>query len=340
MTSHSHQHTVAVTGATGLIGSYIVRDLLNEGYHVRAVVESVAHPKDTEHLFKFKNAADRLVLHEAKLGDLTAFNEAFSGCYGVFHLASPVKFDQVSDPKKELIDPATQGTLSVLRAANNCGVRKVIFTSCMTAAAYNNYDERHVYSEDDWSDYDLMVSHKKWYHLSKYSAEKAAWSFMEKGDRTFDLITILPGMTIGPFMTRSLNASNARILSFIQGSISEIPNKGIFLTDARDVARAHILLFKEAEKQEREGIPLQRRMGSNRYLCVATCLKWKDICDKLRKMVPAENRDKIPSQMSSSPGYEPAAASSKNLEQLGFEFRPMDRTLEELIGYFKSQNLL
>ncbi|XP_066382871.1 cinnamoyl-CoA reductase 1-like isoform X2 [Miscanthus floridulus] len=96
--------TVCVTGAGGFIASWLVKRLLEKGYTVRGTVRSPVDPKN-DHLRALDGAADRLVLLRADLLDPESLVEAFSGCDGVFHAASPV-----TDDPEMMIEPAIRGT--------------------------------------------------------------------------------------------------------------------------------------------------------------------------------------------------------------------------------------
>ncbi len=166
--------TVLVTGASGFIGLHCVRELLENGYRVRGTVRSLARePKLRAALAKHVDTS-KFELVTADLMHDDGWAEAMRGCRYVWHVASPVPN---APPKHEddLIIPAREGTLRVLRAASEAGVERVVLTSSI-AAVSEGYprDPSRVFNEDDWSILDGEVSA---YDKSKTLAERAAWDF-------------------------------------------------------------------------------------------------------------------------------------------------------------------
>ncbi|CAE7756984.1 TKPR1 [Symbiodinium sp. KB8] len=121
---------VCVTGASGFLASELVKQLLERGYTVHGTVRSLKNPDKVDHLKKLKGADERLKLFEADLLKEESFKEPVKGCSCVFHTASPFYMENIEDPEKEMYAPAVQGTLSVLRAANEeASVSRVVLTS-------------------------------------------------------------------------------------------------------------------------------------------------------------------------------------------------------------------
>ena len=146
----SENERVLVTGASGYIASYIVRDLLAEGYTVRGTVRDPNKVAELAHLRAMPGAPERLELVAADLLTPGAFDPHMSGCATVMHTASPYKLD-VKDPQKDLVEPALLGTQNVLEAvARSSTVKRVVLTSSM-AAITDEPDENHVLTEADWN---------------------------------------------------------------------------------------------------------------------------------------------------------------------------------------------
>ncbi|XP_048549607.1 cinnamoyl-CoA reductase 1-like, partial [Triticum urartu] len=139
--------TWGVTGAGGFIASWLVKRLLQKGYNVRGTVRNPVDPKN-DHLRAFDGAADRLVLLRADLMEPETLVEAFTGCEGIFHAASPV----TDDPEK-MIEPAIRGTKYVITAAADMGIKRVVFTSTIGTVYMNpNRDPSKPVDDTCWSD--------------------------------------------------------------------------------------------------------------------------------------------------------------------------------------------
>ncbi|KAL5760424.1 hypothetical protein ACOSP7_018935 [Xanthoceras sorbifolium] len=105
---------VCVTGAADYIASWLVNQLLQHGYTVKATVRDPNDPMETEYLRAIDGAKQRLQIFKANLLEEGSFDSAVDGCDGVFHTASPVLFS-ANDPKADIVDTAVKGTLNVLK---------------------------------------------------------------------------------------------------------------------------------------------------------------------------------------------------------------------------------
>ncbi|KAL2940746.1 Tetraketide alpha-pyrone reductase 1 [Bienertia sinuspersici] len=235
---------VCVTGASGYIASWILKLLLDRGYTVHATVRNPNDQAKTEHLFNLEGAKERLHLYKADLMEEGSFDSAISGCHGVFHLASPVHLT-VKDPQAEVLDPAIKGTLNVLTSCKKFpSVKRVVLTSSMAAVVFTGKPRSpEVVVDESWfSDPELCKeSLMRWYTLSKTLAEDAAWKFAKENG--IDLITINPGMVIGPMLQQGLTSSVSVILNLINGG-KTYPNATFGWVHVKDVANAHILAFE------------------------------------------------------------------------------------------------
>ncbi|GMP89785.1 hypothetical protein CsSME_00041197 [Camellia sinensis var. sinensis] len=145
---------VCVTGASGFIGSELVRQLLLRGYVVHATVQDLKNEQETKHLEALEGAKTRLRLFQMDLLDYTSIFASINGVSGVFHVASPCVL-QVHDPQKQLLEPAIEGTKNVLKAAKELGVRRVVLTSSFSTIIPNyNWPADVVLNGDSWSDVD------------------------------------------------------------------------------------------------------------------------------------------------------------------------------------------
>ncbi|KAK8621306.1 hypothetical protein V6N13_067744 [Hibiscus sabdariffa] len=231
---------VCVTGASGYIASWLVNFLLQRGYTVKATVRDPSDPKKSEHLLALDGAKERLHLFKAELLDEGAFDSVVDGCVGVFHTASPLYLN-IKDPQAEMVDPALKGTLNVLRScAKVPSIKRVVLTSSIGAVVFNGrpLGPDIVVDETWFSDPNYCEKSKLWYVLSKTLAEDSAWKFTK--DNGIDMVSINPGMVIGPLLQPTVNTSVDQILKLINGP-ETYPNTTYRLIDVRDVANAHVL---------------------------------------------------------------------------------------------------
>ena len=188
--------TVLVTGGSGFLGGWCVVELLEKGYRVRTTVRDLAREETLRKNIAAKTAAgERLEVVAADLLRDEGWPEAVDGCEFVLHVASPFPPAQPKDPD-ELIVPARDGTLRVLRACLDAGVERVVVTS--SVAAVRNFSPRpeRPLTEADWSDAeDLKLTP---YTRSKTIAERAAWAFMREQGAEERLVTVQPGAIVGP----------------------------------------------------------------------------------------------------------------------------------------------
>ncbi|KAL9260524.1 Phenylacetaldehyde reductase-like protein [Drosera capensis] len=313
---------VCVTGASGYIASWIVKQLLQRGYTVKASVRDPDNPKKTEHLRALDGANERLHLFKANLLEEGAFDSGVEGCEGVFHTASPFYHD-VQDPQTELLDPAVKGTLNVLGScAKFPSIKRVILTSSVAAVAYNRRPRTPevVVDETWWSDQEMLREVKSWYALSKTLAEDAAWKFArEKG---IDLVTINPAMVVGPLLQPTLNTSAAAILNLINGS-KTFPNLSFGWVNVKDVANAHILAFE---------VP----SASGRYCLVETVAHYSEIVKILHELYPSVP---LPDKTTDDKPFAPTFQVSKEkTKSLGIEFIPLKVSLKETVDSLKEKN--
>jgi nucleoside-diphosphate-sugar epimerase len=231
--------TVLVTGATGFIAGHCIEELLTHGYAVRGTVRDPA-TADTAHLHAIaERTGGSLELVGASLDADAGWAEAAAGCTAVWHLASP---NPPSAPRNsdEVVRPAVDGTLRVLRAAADAGtVRRVVLTSSIDAIRHGHGATR-VFTEDDWSD----VKRADPYPMSKVLAERAAWAFVQ--DRGLELVAVHPGLVLGPLQRAQRTTSAEVIRLLLDRGMPAVPRLGFAIVDVRDVARAHLLATETA----------------------------------------------------------------------------------------------
>jgi nucleoside-diphosphate-sugar epimerase len=247
-------NTIVVTGASGYIASWIIRDLLEEGYKVRVTVRDKSKSDKYQHLLDIeKEMKGSLEIFEADLNVQGSFDRAIDGADIVIHTASPFFMNDKNDPQKHLIHPAVNGTRNVLASVNKYeSVKRVVLTSSIAAIYGDNKDlSDKGYSalrEDMWN-FSSSLRHNA-YAYSKTRAERAAWSMARKQNR-WDLVTIHPGFVMGPSLTRRVDSTSIEtILRILRGELGiGSPDLEFVFSDVRDVARGHLLAaFKEEAK--------------------------------------------------------------------------------------------
>jgi len=256
--------TVCVTGATGFVASWLVADLLRRGDSVRGTVRDRTR---AGHLTGLPGAEGQLQLIEADLQTPRGFDSAVAGCSTVFHTASPYVVD-VADPQRDLVDPAVEGTLNVLRSCTGAaGVARVVLTSSM-AAVTDEPDSAHVLTEADWNTKSTLDRNP--YYLSKTLAERAAWDFMARERPSFDLVVVNPFVIMGPSLGRAVNTSNQILVDLVTGVYPAIIGLTWGLVDVRDVAAAHVRAAEVAS-------------ASGRYLCAQQPVTMRQVVGWLRE---------------------------------------------------------
>lgn len=230
---------VLVTGGSGFIAGHVIIRLLADGHTVRATLRSLdkeSQVRDTlaaegtEHL-------DRLTFTAADLLADDGWAAAMAGIDDVIHVASPVQTDNVTD-EDAVVRPAVDGTLRVLRAARDAGIRRVVLTSAFHAVGYGVRRSDHLFTEADWSPLDGPGMTP--YGRSKVLAERAAWDFVAENPG-LELATILPVAVMGPVLGRDVSGANHVIQNMLTGEFAAIPDMYIPIVDVRDVAAAHVL---------------------------------------------------------------------------------------------------
>jgi len=258
---------ICVTGASGFIASYVIRELLDNGYTVRATVRGLTKGNKYEYLTSLPGAAERLELVQAELLTECSYDEAIAGCEYAIHTASPYVLD-VKDPQKDLVDPALKGTLNVLQACAKAGsVKKVVLTSSV-AAVFDEPISGHVYTEEDWNKTSSLTRNP--YFYSKTLAERYAWDYIEKENPGFELVVVNPSVVIGASLVPSLNTSNQILRDILAGTYPIIMSISWGFVDVRDVAHAHVLAM-ENEK------------AKGRYLCTSETLSMSEVVSILRE---------------------------------------------------------
>jgi dihydroflavonol-4-reductase len=233
--------TVAVTGATGYIARHVIVQLLDAGYTVRGTARSAASldklKVDLTPRLRDQASVERLSVVAADLLSDAGWSQAVAGCTFVHHVASPIPSAPPKD-ENELITPAKEGTLRVLRASLEAGVSRVILTSSLAAVLYG-VDRNKTFTEADWSNpSDKRIGA---YEKSKTIAERAAWDFMASvAPEAMTLTAINPGGVLGPMYGDAMSTSNELVKKLMERAFPACPDLTYSMVDVRDVAEAHV----------------------------------------------------------------------------------------------------
>jgi nucleoside-diphosphate-sugar epimerase len=230
---------VLVTGGSGFVGSHCVVALLNADYRVRVTVRSPEREADVRAMVARAGARapDTLTFAVADLTSDNGWPEAIDGCDFVLHVASPFPPDEPPDEDK-VIAPACEGTIRVLRAARNAGVKRVVLTSSFTAIGYGHGQLDREFTEEDWTD--IGGRGVTAYVKSKVLAERAAWDFIKAGDGRTELSVINPTATFGPTLSDDISASLIPILTLLNAGVAQMANVSFPVADVRDIADIHV----------------------------------------------------------------------------------------------------
>ena len=242
---------VLVTGGSGFIASYCILQLLAAGYRVRTTVRSLAREADVRAMLKQAGAepGDRLSLFAAELEQDAGWRPAVEGCDYVQHIASPLS-EHVPKNEDEMIVPARDGTLRVLRAARDAGVKRVVLTSSSAAITYGRGPQPARFDETHWTDVNRGDVHP--YAKSKTLAERAAWDFIAREGGGLELSVINPVLVLGPVFGPDYSPSILLVKRLMEGAIPGCPRLYFGIVDVRDVAELHVsAMTHPAAKGER-----------------------------------------------------------------------------------------
>ncbi|MEW2545279.1 NAD-dependent epimerase/dehydratase family protein [Streptomyces sp. NPDC047002] len=231
------QQDVLVTGGSGFIGGHVVLDALARGLRVRTTVRSLAREEAVRTSLRGAGmtADDRLEFVAADLTGDDGWPAALDGVRHVVHVASPVMPGHVEN-EDEIIVPAREGALRVLRAARAAGAERVVLTSAFHAVAWGHPHDGRVFTEADWTVLDGPGTDA--YGRSKTLAERAAWDFAADGGP--ELTTLLPVAVMGPALSGEPSGANRIVERLLTGAVPGLLDLYVPVVDVRDVAAAHV----------------------------------------------------------------------------------------------------
>ena len=229
--------TVLVTGGSGFIGSHAILQALAAGHEVRTTVRNLQREGELRALLH-ANGADTDAPLRCFAADLTrdaGWAEAVAGCDVVLHLASPFPAG-IPKHEDELIVPARDGALRVLRAARDGGVKRVVLTSSFAAIGYGHPERQAPFDETTWTNLDDSIAA---YTKSKTLAERAAWDFIAR-EGGLELTVVNPVGVFGPVLGADYATSIQLVQRLMAGSMPGCPRLRFGVVDVRDVVDLHL----------------------------------------------------------------------------------------------------
>jgi dihydroflavonol-4-reductase len=258
---------VLLTGISGFIGQHCAVELLNKGYAVKGSVRNLKKSDRVSQVIK-NHVGDitHLEFCELDLLDDAGWEEAAEDCDFVMHVASPF-FSRIPKDENELIQPAVEGTLRALRAADKAGVKRVVLTSSMVAMLGTVTGDSDI-DQNSWTQ--VHAKNATAYLKSKTLAEKAAWDFVAGKD--LELVTIHPGPVYGPTLSDNLSGESMGLFkNIITGKMKQMIHARINMSDVRDVAEIHVKALEHKEAAQTRFIVATER--AHRYTEITKLLK-------------------------------------------------------------------
>lgn len=318
---------VLVTGGNGYVGTRLIAALLRTGREVRATVRTTAREPELRAAVRRDGADDSgLEIVAADLMRDDGWAAATAGCEEVHHVASPIPAVQPDDPDA-LIRPAREGTLRVLRAARDAGVRRTVLTSSFAAVGYTPKPGAE-FTEADWTDPDAPGLAP--YPRSKAIAERAAWDWMRRDGGAMELVVVNPTGIFGPSLTPELRSSTQLIKAMLDGTMDLAPRQRFGVVDVRDVADLHLRAMAAPEA------------AGKRFLAVSDdpAVSFLEVARLLRRRL-GSLAERVPTL--EAPGGAPAQPVIHNdraRAELGWRPRPAETTLVETAESLRDLGLL
>ncbi|KAI8549236.1 hypothetical protein RHMOL_Rhmol06G0010500 [Rhododendron molle] len=363
--------TVCVTGAGGYVASWLVKQLLSEGYNVHGTVRVPQNDKNA-HLKKLEKASENLKLFKVDLLDYNSLSAAITGCDGVFHVACPVPFGSVTNPEAriprdgtylqnhlfarhlvlaltsepvELVEPAVKGTLNVLKACSEANVKRVVVVSSAAAVLLSpDWPKGQVKDESCWSD-------KEYCRRTNHSFVPV-FSFIR---------TDFPGSLSKNWYCLSKTEAESEAIEFAKVSgldvVAVCPSLVLGPMLQPTVNSSSLVLIKllkegyeELENRLRnivdardvaEALLLayEKPEAKGRYICTAHTIRLQDLVDILRRLYPNYNYPKKFTEVNEGEGLTEGLSSEK-LQELGWSYRPLEETLVDSIEGYGEAGLL
>ena len=251
LNNETSMSTILVTGGSGFVGSHCILQLLAAGHQVRTTVRSLKRETDVRAMLKEGGSqpGNRLSFFAANLENDAGWREAIAGCDYVLHVASPFP-TSIPKHEDELIVPAREGALRVLRLSRDAGIKRVVLTSSFAAIGYGQKTQKSPFNETNWTD--LNGERVAPYAKSKTIAERASWDFIAKEGGKLELSVVNPVGVFGPVLGPDYSTSILIVQRLMDGAVPGCPQMYFGVVDVRDVADLHLrAMTHPAAKGER-----------------------------------------------------------------------------------------
>ena len=345
---------IAVTGASGYIGCWIVQDCMEQGYEVRACVRDKNNPAKVEHLLdlNYDGMRGSVSLYEADLFKPGSYDEAFKGCAAVIHAGATVGFNK--ETPQEVYDGCFKENAHVIESVKRSGsVKRFVFTSSFAAVSHPR-PEGYVFTEKDWCGDNIEAYKGRWseeqipenrdiaYAMAKANSEKLIYAEAE-ADGSFEALAILPLHVVGPLIAPNHDQPwswQNHIKGMMLGKAYRGGREGRMLwnaADVRDVARAHRL-------------SIETTIGSNgsRYIMAAAdrsgeMYTWQlqALLESMYPMVDEIGGEPMVEDMPVKSTYDaPRAYCLLAMQELGLEPFDIETTIRDTVDSYYSLGII
>lgn len=333
--------TIFVSGATGYIALHLVKQLLKANYRVIGSVRSEEKGQTLKSSLESINIPTKdfsfvVVKDIAAKGAFDKALQQYADSINVFlHTASPVQFN-VKDVKKDLLDPAVEGTTNALNAIKKYGknIKRVVVTSSISAVGTWGVElgPDVIFDEKAWNPITWEKALKDpqlGYNGAKTFAEKCVWDFVKKEKPQFTVATICPGMVFGP---QAFPINNRKELNYSAEAINKllklkpddkVPSGEGMYVDVRDVAKAHIKAFETQEAQGERLILISGKYNNQEVMNII-----REDFDILDQILPKGNPE-------DAKKYSPRLDrwhNEKTRAILGFDFIGLKQSVDDSVG--------
>ena len=264
---------VLVTGITGFIASHVAARLAERGFAVRGTVRNRAKGRRVLDAMATEGVdVSGIELVEADLGSDAGWADAVANCRFIQHIASPFPLEAPSD-REALVPEARAGAQRVLENGFSAGAERFVMTSSVAAVMYQpGRGKARTYGEDDWSDPEWKAMGA--YTVSKTRAEASAWAYAEAQGLRGRLVTVNPGLVLGPDPFENGGASLGAIRDMMRGEFPALPKLAFPVVDVRDCASIHINAM------------LREAAGGRRLIAACQTLSMREIADIITERFP------------------------------------------------------